>query len=264
MKFQAAHNLRKERSKTNLREKSSTQAVLNNALDLRVTDSEGSVETVSRRLEHFWSWIAKFSHWNLSSALAQPLHQLSNSRRPRGRAMLMPSYSTICYNKSESWLNSKISAIDFQVRFIAEHFRHNEKESEVSDDWVYAANVLDRLFLIIFSVLNVATSFIILEVRVIFRNIRPPLTLKWPLKILIMVQNFIQYDNLLDRRLNTSLQAPSLYDRSEPLNITVPSKPLGMASLFNAWVTKQRRHLHTIITCLVKTSRNSDTNLTNS
>ncbi|PAV59737.1 hypothetical protein WR25_23714 [Diploscapter pachys] len=156
----AAHNLRKERSKTNLREKPSTQAVLNNALDLRVTDSEGSVET------------------SLKPFLCP-------------RTTIAP---TVQFKKTKR--KSHVDAVIFnnllqQVRFIAEHFRHNEKESEVSDDWVYAANVLDRLFLIIFSVLNVATSFIILE-------------------------------------------APSLYDRSEPLNITVPSKPLGMASLFNA------------------------------
>ncbi|VDL84205.1 unnamed protein product [Nippostrongylus brasiliensis] len=64
-----------------------------------------------------------------------------------------------------------------QVRFIAEHFQHNEKESEISDDWTFVAMVLDRLFLLIFSVLNVGTMFIILE-------------------------------------------APSLYDYSEAMNIT--------------------------------------------
>ncbi|KAK0397034.1 hypothetical protein QR680_001950 [Steinernema hermaphroditum] len=64
-----------------------------------------------------------------------------------------------------------------QVRFVAEHFKRNEQEAEVSDDWTFVAMVLDRLFLIIFSVLNVATFFIILE-------------------------------------------APSLYDTREPLNIT--------------------------------------------
>ncbi|WKY17308.1 hypothetical protein Q1695_001704 [Nippostrongylus brasiliensis] len=78
-----------------------------------------------------------------------------------------------------------------QVRFIAEHFQHNEKESEISDDWTFVAMVLDRLFLLIFSVLNVGTMFIILE-------------------------------------------APSLYDYSEAMNITVPSKPLGQANLFGS------------------------------
>ncbi|VDK50115.1 unnamed protein product [Cylicostephanus goldi] len=98
-----------------------------------------------------------------------------------------------------------------QVRFIAEHFQHNERESEVvqhtfslssgycaysltfqiSDDWTFVAMVLDRLFLLIFSVLNVGTMFIILE-------------------------------------------APSLYDYSEAMNITVPSKPLGQANLFGS------------------------------
>uniref|UniRef100_A0A1I7ZVN6 Neur_chan_LBD domain-containing protein n=1 Tax=Steinernema glaseri TaxID=37863 RepID=A0A1I7ZVN6_9BILA len=76
-----------------------------------------------------------------------------------------------------------------QVRFVAEHFKRNEQEAEISDDWTFVAMVLDRLFLIIFSVLNVATFFIILE-------------------------------------------APSLYDTREPLNITVPHKPLGQANLY--------------------------------
>ncbi|KAK5981879.1 Neurotransmitter-gated ion-channel transmembrane region domain containing protein [Trichostrongylus colubriformis] len=78
-----------------------------------------------------------------------------------------------------------------QVRFIAEHFQHNERESEISDDWTFVAMVLDRLFLLIFSVLNVGTMFIILE-------------------------------------------APSLYDYSEPMNITVPNKPLGQANLLGS------------------------------
>ena len=72
------------------------------------------------------------------------------------------------------------------MRFIAEHFRHNEKESEVSDDWVYAANVLDRLFLIIFSVLNVATSFIILEVRAVFRSMMKKVSRhRWLFKLML-------------------------------------------------------------------------------
>ncbi|KAK6062093.1 hypothetical protein COOONC_00242 [Cooperia oncophora] len=78
-----------------------------------------------------------------------------------------------------------------QVRFIAEHFQHNERESEISDDWTFVAMVLDRLFLLIFSVLNVGTMFIILE-------------------------------------------APSLYDYSDAMNITVPNKPLGQANLFGS------------------------------
>ncbi|KJH40592.1 putative acetylcholine receptor subunit alpha-type unc-38 [Dictyocaulus viviparus] len=79
-----------------------------------------------------------------------------------------------------------------QVRFIAEHFRYNERESEISDDWTFVAMVLDRLFLLIFSILNVGTMFIILE-------------------------------------------APSLYDYSEAMNVTFPTKPLGQANLFGSY-----------------------------
>uniref|UniRef100_A0A914WSH6 Neurotransmitter-gated ion-channel transmembrane domain-containing protein n=1 Tax=Plectus sambesii TaxID=2011161 RepID=A0A914WSH6_9BILA len=76
-----------------------------------------------------------------------------------------------------------------QVRFIAEHFREVEAESQISDDWTFVAMVVDRLFLVIFAILNVATLWIILE-------------------------------------------APSLYDTREPLNITAPIKPLGQGNLF--------------------------------
>uniref|UniRef100_A0A915CYE9 Uncharacterized protein n=1 Tax=Ditylenchus dipsaci TaxID=166011 RepID=A0A915CYE9_9BILA len=79
-----------------------------------------------------------------------------------------------------------------QVRFIAEHFRRNEEEAEISDDWTFVAMVLDRLFLIIFSFLNVATFLVLIE-------------------------------------------APSLYDMREPLNVTVPSRPLGQANLFSIY-----------------------------
>ena len=75
-----------------------------------------------------------------------------------------------------------------QVKFIAEHFRRNEEESEEANDWMFLSMVLDRLFLIIFSILN-AGAFLVI------------------------------------------LQAPSLYDTREPLNITAPTKPLGQANI---------------------------------
>lgn len=77
-----------------------------------------------------------------------------------------------------------------QVRFIAEYFRRCEEEAEISDDWTFVAMVLDRLFLLIFSVLNMATFSIIIS-------------------------------------------APTLFDFREPLNVTVPTRPLGQANLFS-------------------------------
>uniref|UniRef100_A0AC35FNR9 Neurotransmitter-gated ion-channel transmembrane domain-containing protein n=1 Tax=Panagrolaimus sp. PS1159 TaxID=55785 RepID=A0AC35FNR9_9BILA len=58
----------------------------------------------------------------------------------------------------------------------------------ISDDWTYVAMVLDRLFLIIFSILNLGAVIVV-------------------------------------------LQSPSLYDTRLPLNITIPTKPLGQANL---------------------------------
>uniref|UniRef100_A0A0N4ZHX7 Neur_chan_LBD domain-containing protein n=1 Tax=Parastrongyloides trichosuri TaxID=131310 RepID=A0A0N4ZHX7_PARTI len=55
-----------------------------------------------------------------------------------------------------------------QICFIAKHFKNNEEESEISNDWTFVAMVLDRLFLIIFSILNVATFLIILEAPALY------------------------------------------------------------------------------------------------
>uniref|UniRef100_A0A0N5C4N5 Neur_chan_LBD domain-containing protein n=2 Tax=Strongyloides papillosus TaxID=174720 RepID=A0A0N5C4N5_STREA len=77
-----------------------------------------------------------------------------------------------------------------QICFIAKHFQNNEEEAEISNDWTFVAMVLDRLFLIIFSIFNVATFLIILE-------------------------------------------APSLYDTKESLNISIPNKPLGQANIYS-------------------------------
>uniref|UniRef100_A0A8R1EJR7 Neur_chan_memb domain-containing protein n=1 Tax=Caenorhabditis japonica TaxID=281687 RepID=A0A8R1EJR7_CAEJA len=107
---------------------------------------------------------------------------------------------TVAFRKTKRQKTNTVDDVVFvnllnQVRFIAEHFRHNELEGEISDDWTFVAMVLDRLFLIIFSVLNVGTVFIILE-------------------------------------------SPSLYDYSKPMNITVPSKPLGQANFYSSWNLK--------------------------
>ncbi|KAJ1365343.1 hypothetical protein KIN20_025614 [Parelaphostrongylus tenuis] len=146
----------------NVKEKGACQAVLNNALDLKRNDGE----------ERTKSYTKPFI-WDRTNSAA-PTVTFRKTRKTKGHVD-----DIIFINLLQ------------QVRFIAEHFQQNEKESEISDDWTFVAMVLDRLFLIIFSVLNVGTMFIILE-------------------------------------------APSLYDYSEAMNITLPSKPLGQANLFSS------------------------------
>lgn len=68
-----------------------------------------------------------------------------------------------------------------QVRLIAEYFRRQEEEMERSDDWVYVAMVLDRLFLIIFSFLNFGTFLILLEAPTL-RETQAPLNITSPTK----------------------------------------------------------------------------------
>ena len=51
------------------------------------------------------------------------------------------------------------------VSFIAEHYRAIQAEDKVSEDWSYVAMVIDRLFLILFTIVNViGTIVIILQV----------------------------------------------------------------------------------------------------
>ncbi|CAB3399887.1 unnamed protein product [Caenorhabditis bovis] len=161
----AAKEYQKEKrnEQANVRVKASSQAVLNNTFDMRVRDSDSTVET----------------------KLKPYLCGRQSSTAP-----------TVAFRKTKKKKSKSMDDVVFinllnQVRFIAEHFRHNEIEGDISDDWTFVAMVLDRLFLIIFSVLNVGTIFIILE-------------------------------------------SPSLYDYSEPMNITVPNKPLGQANFYSS------------------------------
>ncbi|CAJ0609539.1 unnamed protein product [Cylicocyclus nassatus] len=144
------------------REKTTCKDVLNNAFNVKGEERSSKIATPMKPLNAS------------SSNYSAPRVVFRKSKKAKGRVD-----DVIFINLLQ------------QVRFIAEHFQHNERESEISDDWTFVAMVLDRLFLLIFSVLNVGTMFIILE-------------------------------------------APSLYDYSEAMNITVPSKPLGQANLFGS------------------------------
>ncbi|CAD6189199.1 unnamed protein product [Caenorhabditis auriculariae] len=67
-----------------------------------------------------------------------------------------------------------IRAMIDNVVFIAEHFRALKKEDKISEDWSYVANVIDRIFLIIFTVANLAgTWMIVYSSPVLFDNRAP-------------------------------------------------------------------------------------------
>ncbi|CAI5454674.1 unnamed protein product [Caenorhabditis angaria] len=135
-----------------LREKPSSQAVLNNTFDMRMRNTESKVETKLK-----------------------PFLCAQNNTAP-----------TVAFRKTKKDKTKTMDDIVFvnllnQVRFIAEHFRHNEMEGEISDDWTFVAMVLDRLFLIIFSVLNIGTVFIIIEAPAL-KNVEWPLNITVPNK----------------------------------------------------------------------------------
>ncbi|CAD5214592.1 unnamed protein product [Bursaphelenchus okinawaensis] len=126
-------------------------------------------------------------------------HSLPHSiNRHANRQQVQQQAKDEDYEKTRKKVNDLILAkLLQQVKLIAEHFRRNQEEMEISDDWVFVATVLDRLFLWIFGLMNVATLWIILE-------------------------------------------SPSLYDDREPLNISVPTKPLGQADVYSILNNKFR------------------------
>ncbi|VDK65994.1 unnamed protein product [Onchocerca ochengi] len=63
------------------------------------------------------------------------------------------------------------------VSFIADHFRAMKKDDQVSEDWSYVSMVLDRLMLMIFSVINIFGTLIILLQSPVLYDSRPPMTI---------------------------------------------------------------------------------------
>lgn len=57
---------------------------------------------------------------------------------------------------------SELRSIKSEVRFITDHIKKEEEEDDVSQDWRFAAMVLDRLCLIVFSILTTSLSYVTL------------------------------------------------------------------------------------------------------
>uniref|UniRef100_A0A1I7Z5B1 Neur_chan_memb domain-containing protein n=1 Tax=Steinernema glaseri TaxID=37863 RepID=A0A1I7Z5B1_9BILA len=68
------------------------------------------------------------------------------------------------------------------VAFIADHFRAQSKEGKVSEDWSYVAMVIDRLMLIIFTVVNIVGTTMIITQSPTLYDFRPPMTISPPTK----------------------------------------------------------------------------------
>ncbi|MCP9264964.1 Acetylcholine receptor subunit alpha-like [Dirofilaria immitis] len=68
------------------------------------------------------------------------------------------------------------------VSFIADHFRAMKKDDQVSEDWCYVSMVLDRLMLMIFSVINIFGTLIILLQSPVLYDSRPPMTINPAIK----------------------------------------------------------------------------------
>ncbi|VDP15076.1 unnamed protein product [Soboliphyme baturini] len=62
------------------------------------------------------------------------------------------------------------------VHFIARHFREMEQDDKEASEWVFIAMVIDRLFLVIFSLCNIGTLFVILQAPTLYDK-RGPLAI---------------------------------------------------------------------------------------
>lgn len=119
--FQTANEYRnKTKAKNNdvvsLREKPSSQAVLNNTFDMRMRNNDSKVENVR---------LTKKMMINRMFQKLKPYLCAQNNTAP-----------TVAFRKTKRQKNKSVDDVVFvnllnQVRFIAEHFRHNELEGEV-------------------------------------------------------------------------------------------------------------------------------------
>ena len=61
------------------------------------------------------------------------------------------------------------------VAFIADHFRAKRKRDKVAEEWCYVAMVIDRILLIIFSIINIIGAALILTQAPSIFDTREPL-----------------------------------------------------------------------------------------
>ncbi|GMR30088.1 hypothetical protein PMAYCL1PPCAC_00283, partial [Pristionchus mayeri] len=65
------------------------------------------------------------------------------------------------------------------IAFIADHFRARKKEDQVSDDWTHVANVIDRLLLIFFTVVNISGTVLIVANSPVFFDTSEPMAVEF-------------------------------------------------------------------------------------
>ncbi|GMS93904.1 hypothetical protein PENTCL1PPCAC_16079, partial [Pristionchus entomophagus] len=65
------------------------------------------------------------------------------------------------------------------IAFIADHFRAKKNEDQISDDWTYVANVVDRLLLIFFTIVNITGTLLIVSNSPVFFDTSEPMAIEF-------------------------------------------------------------------------------------
>ena len=145
--YQSNHDIERQNSTTSSYKYSPTTLLANSSKSLlaNVTDNDnqfyihGNKTLPMTTMNHF---VQHQQH-----KCQSPHHQESSS------ALLPRDMRTFCY---------EMRAIMSELRFITDYIRKGEEEDGIAQDWKFAAMVIDRLCLILFSVMTIVLSYVTL------------------------------------------------------------------------------------------------------
>ncbi|GMR54910.1 hypothetical protein PMAYCL1PPCAC_25105, partial [Pristionchus mayeri] len=129
------------------------------------SNQNGSARDLNRKKESTFSINANHSN----SALLDQMNLLSPNYRPSfSGASTQPSLSSM--QRETSPVRSAVES----VAYIADHLKNQQDDDQVIEDWKYVSVVMDRIFLIVFTVACAAgTGIIILRAPSIYDTTKP-------------------------------------------------------------------------------------------
>jgi nicotinic acetylcholine receptor, invertebrate len=95
------------------------------------------------------------------SLLANITHvdEQSHTRSTSDRAKNSPTQSDIC---DAHTCRAEFRSILTELRFLSDHVRQGEEDDDISEDWKFSAMVVDRLCLILFTIMTTIFSYVTL------------------------------------------------------------------------------------------------------
>ncbi|CAB3399970.1 unnamed protein product [Caenorhabditis bovis] len=103
-----------------------------------------------------------------------------DSRRPSPFFLTVPNTAAVRHLamlKKKGMNPDLIRNMIQNVAFIGEYFRALKREDKISEDWSYVANVIDRIFLIVFTILNIGGTWAIVYNSPAMFDTREPLAI---------------------------------------------------------------------------------------